>query len=261
MTQSKLLLTRRTTVLATLAGLSAAVLPEVSRAASATGLPRIRALAFDGFTIFDPRQVTRTVTAMVPQGGAALAAVWNNKLFALSWLETSAGRYSGFAVLADAALAQSAQSMGIELSPAQRTELVQTYRQLPAWPDAAAGLEQLRNAGIRLAFLSNLGADMLTDNLERNGLRALMDPPLSTDRVRAFKPAAKAYAMAPAHFGLAREEIGFVAFGGWDALGAKWFGYRTAWLNRLGVAQEPLDPAPDVVAPNFSGALQLAGLQ
>lgn len=222
--------------------------------------PAIKALAFDGFTLLDPRPVGAAVSRIVPDKGAQLAAAWANKLFALSWLETSAGRYSGFAAIAEAALTFSAEAMDVDLTPQQKRALVEVYGQLPAWPDTAATLAALREAGVRLAFLSNLGADMLQANMRGNGLDRWMDPPLSTDRVRAFKPSPRAYAMAPQHFGLPREEIGFVAFGGWDALGAKWFGYRTAWINRLGVTEETLTPHPDAVASDLSAIAALRAL-
>lgn len=224
---------------------------------ASTGSSGIRALAFDGFTIFDPRAVTSAVMSVVPDRGAALAAAWTSKAFALSWLETSAGRYSGFAALADAALEFSVRTFGLELSAKTRRDLIGVFFELPAWPDAAHRLEQLRKAGIRLAFLSNLSEPMLTSNMRRNDLTELMEPPLSTDQVKAFKPAQRAYAMGPTYFRLPKREIGFVAFGGWDALGAKWFGYRTAWINRLGLALETLDPNPDTVATDLSAAVRL----
>lgn len=250
-------LDRRTAIGLTLA----ASLARPALAASPEKAGPLRALAFDGFTIFDPRAVVKAVIAAQPEQGTALANAWVNKIFALSWLETSAGRYSGFAPLADAALAHSAQTLKIEMSADQRRDLVNVFANLPAWPDAAAALERMRSAGLRLAFLSNLSAQMLTENMRRNGLAELMEPPLSTDAVRAFKPAPKAYAMGPSYFRLPKSQVGFVAFGGWDALGAKWFGYRTAWINRLSVAQETLDPAPDAVATDLSAALRLAGLE
>jgi len=222
--------------------------------------PTIKALAFDGFTLLDPRPVGAAVSRMVPDKGAQLAAAWANKLFALSWLETSAGRYSGFAAIAEAALTFSAQAMDVDLTQQQKRTLVEVYGQLPAWPDTATILAALREAGIRLAFLSNLGGDMLQANMRGNGLDRWMDPPLSTDRVRAFKPSPRAYAMALHHFGLPREEIGFVAFGGWDALGAKWFGYRTAWINRLGMTEETLSPHPDAIARDLSAIAALRAL-
>jgi len=116
-------------------------------------------------------------------------------LSATSWLETAAGRYSGIAAIADAALDFSAEAMGIDLPPQQRHALVAVYGRLPAWPDTAATLEALATSGLRLAFLSNLGADMLPSNMRANGLDQWMDAPLSTDQVRAFKPSPHAYAV------------------------------------------------------------------
>jgi 2-haloacid dehalogenase len=68
---------------------------------------------------------------------------------------------------------------------------------------------------------------------------------LSTDRVRAFKPDPQAYRMAMSAFGLRKEEIAFAAFGAWDAVGAKWFGYPTFWVNRAHVAAEELGTVPE----------------
>jgi 2-haloacid dehalogenase len=51
--------------------------------------------------------------------------------------------------------------------------------------------------------------------------------------------------MAIDALGLRREEILFAAFAGWDAAGAKTFGYPTFWVNRLGLPLEELDVVPD----------------
>jgi len=48
-------------------------------------------------------------------------------------------------------------------------------------------------------------------------------------------------------FGMKLEEIAFAAFGGWDVAGAKWFGYTTFWVNRLGLPVEELGVTPDGV--------------
>jgi FMN phosphatase YigB (HAD superfamily) len=63
-------------------------------------------------------------------------------------------------------------------------------------------------------------------------LDGVFDPHLSTDRVRVFKPDPRAYEMALAASGATRDEIVFADFSGWDAAGAKAFGYPTFWVNR-----------------------------
>ena len=59
--------------------------------------------------------------------------------------------------------------------------------------------------------------------------------------------------MAIDAFSLPREEIAFAAFGGWDAAGAKAFGYRTYWTNRLKLPVEELDTRPDAIGDGLPG--------
>jgi 2-haloacid dehalogenase len=86
---------------------------------------------------------------------------------------------------------------------------------------------------------------MLDGWVRGSGLGGLFEPHLSTDRVRTFKPDPRAYAMGPEALGLAREQILFAAFGGWDVAGAKAFGYPTFWVNRASAAAEELGAQAD----------------
>jgi len=138
--------------------------------------------------------------------------------------------------------------------------VVSVFYDLTIWPDVPAALDRLRAAGIRLVFLSNLSDAMLRASMKKCGIEAYFEAPLSTDRVRRYKPAPEAYQMAIDSFGLPKDSIGFAAFGGWDAAGATWFGYRTAWINRLGVTPEQFDQRPAIISPNMEGVLALAGI-
>lgn len=242
-----------------------AILAGVAGTVAAPGLAqrrlaRIRAIAFDGFTTFDPRGVNAKARALLGERADALVAQWSAKLFGYTWLETAAGRYADFRTLADASLRHVAETMRVPLDAATRGSLVAAYDALDVWPDVAPTLARLRGAGIQLAFLSNLGAATLNANMQRNGIAHFFDAPLSTDMVRKFKPSPEAYGMAERAFGLSRSEIGFAAFGGWDAAGASWFGFRTAWINRFGLPEEPLDTRPAITSRGFDGVLALAGL-
>ncbi len=251
------IISRRTFVgsLALTAGVAA--LPIETQAAARRN---IRFIGFDGFVIFDPRPVTALAIHYFPEKGAALAAAWSAKLFGYSWLVTAAEHYQDFPTLADASLRYATESLGLTPSPEIRRDLLGAYERLEVWSDVKPALEKLRAAGIRLAFLSNLSEPMLLSNMRHAGIAEYFDRPLSTDRVRRFKPAPAAYGMAMDVYGLPREEIGFAAFGGWDAAGATWFGYRTAWINRLGVVPETLDPKPSITRGGIEGVLELAGL-
>lgn len=115
------------------------------------------------------------------------------------------------------------------------------------WPDVVERLGAFQQRGLRLAVLSNLSEAMLRANMRRTGIEHFFQAVLSTDRVRAFKPAPEAYRLGVEAFGLEKEEIAFAAFAAWDAAGASWFGYPTAWVNRLGQPAESFGAPPTIV--------------
>jgi 2-haloacid dehalogenase len=86
---------------------------------------------------------------------------------------------------------------------------------------------------------------MMDAAVKNSELEGFFELNLSTDRVKAFKPDPRAYQIGLDAFRLAKEEIAFAAFAGWDAAGAKWFGYPTFWVNRLGAPVEELGVTPD----------------
>jgi 2-haloacid dehalogenase len=207
----------------------------------------IKAIAFDGFPIIDPRPVFARAEELFPGKGRSLSDAWRTRLFEYTWLRTLGGRYVDFWQVTEQSLIFAAKASSIDLSAGQREVLMQTWLALKAWPDVAPALKELKAAGIRMAFLANLTEAMLDAAMKNSGLEGLFEPHLSTDRVKAFKPDPRAYQMGPDAFKLAKEEIVFAAFAGWDAAGAKWFGYPTFWVNRMNAPVEELGVTPDGV--------------
>lgn len=212
----------------------------------------ISAVAFDLFTLFDPRSVDRRVEALL--GPTPFTATWKTRLFEYSWLRAAAGRYVDFGALVRDSLIYAARVHGVALTDAARSSLTGIFSELSPWPDAAAALRQLRGRGLRLAPLANFAPQMIESLLETSGLRGSFDAVISTDQARTYKPDPRAYALGESTFGLPRRRIAFAAFGGWDAAGAHWFGYPTFWVNRLGVTPDELD-APVASGPDL-GALE-----
>jgi 2-haloacid dehalogenase len=167
-------------------------------------------------------------------------------------LRTVGHQYADFWQVTEEALVFSCKSLKLELTTADRDRLMQSYLELKAWPDALEALKGLKAAGLRLAFLSNFTVAMLDRAVKNSGLEGIFEDHLSTDRVRAFKPDPRAYGMAMSAFELRKEEIAFAAFGGWDAMGAKWFGYPTFWVNRALATTEELGAAPDGVGKDLN---------
>lgn len=235
------------------AGLGSAGLARLPFATAAEAPHAIAAVALDGFTTFDPRPLAALAEQMFPDGaGKALTATWRTRQFEYTWLRTLMNRYADFWQVTQEALDFAAEQHGLPLSGEQRDTLMQGWLQLRAWPDAAAALRSLRADGVRLAFLSNFTPAMLDRAVAASGLDGLFDEHLSTDRVRAFKPDPRAYAMGVELWKLPREAIAFAAFGGWDAAGARTYGYPTFWVNRAGVPAERLGAVADASGPDLS---------
>ena len=241
-----MLVNRRELVTLAAGGVVAANAIAPARQAQASGAT-IKAVAFDGFPIIDPRPVAAKTEEIFPGRGLELGNTWRTRQFEYTWLRTLGGHYADFWQVTEESLVFAAKSLKIDLSADQRDQLMQTYLQLKAWPDVLPTLKALRDAGIRMAFLSNLTDAMLDAAVKNSGLEGFFEGHLSTDKVRAFKPDPRAYQMGVDAFKLKKEEIAFAAFAGWDAAGARWFGYPTFWVNRLNLPVEELGVVPDGV--------------
>lgn len=213
----------------------------------------IRAVAFDALVIFDMGIVTKRAEEEFPGKGVELTSLWRTRQFEYTWLRTAGERYRDFWHITEDALNYACASMKLQLSAAQREHLMETYHELQPWPDVRAALTEFKRQKIRMVFLTNFTANMIIRNLQAAKLSTFFEDHLTTDKVRAFKPSPRAYQMAVDHFGYERHEIAFVAFASWDVAGAKWFGYPTVWINRLGARLENLDVLPDFMSPSLSG--------
>ena len=133
----------------------------------------------------------------------------------------------------------------LELTSEKHRQLMNAYLELKAWPDVLPALQTIKSMGIHLAPLSNLTPAILDANIKNSGLEGIFDKVLSTDKIKTYKPDPRAYQMGIDAYKLKREEILFIPFAGWDAAGAKSFGYPTFWVNRLGLPAERLGVTAD----------------
>lgn len=226
--------------------------PLINTAVAATTQTDIKAIAFDGFPIFDPRPVLGLVKVLYPEKGKAFGKAWFNKIFAYTWLRTNGGRYKNFYAIIGDALDYTATQFKVELSADKRDQLMGVWLQLKPWPDISLALQTFKYRGIRLAFLSNLTEEMLRINTKNADIEDAFELYLTTDNVGAFKPDPRAYQMGVDAFKLPKQNIAFAAFAAWDAVGASWFGYPTVWVNRFGLPAENLDAGAITTGPDIT---------
>ena len=214
------------------------------------------AVAFDYFVLFNPDSVVPVVDRIAPGKGREFTNLWRNRQFEYSWLRSITGRYVDFFAITNDALLYTANAMHVELTAAQKRPLLDAYLQLTPWPDSADALRQLRAADVRVITIANFSPTMLRSNAERAGLTPLFDALISTDANHTYKPDPRAYQLGVDRLKLERRDIVFAAFGGWDAAGARSFGYPTVWVNRFDQPVEELEVRPDRTVSDLNGLLE-----
>src|SRR5262245_33956221 len=127
------------------AGLASDLAPQTTRASGTDPAP-IKALVFDAFPILDPRPVFLLAEELFPGKGADLSNLWRIRQFEYQWLRALAGHYADFWQATDDALVFSANAMKLDLPTSKRTQLMQAYLELKAWPDVAPALHSLRDS-------------------------------------------------------------------------------------------------------------------
>lgn len=122
------------------------------------------------------------------------------------------------------------------------------------FPDAAAAIGRLRDAGIHVAVLTNSPTESAEASLEAADLRERLDAVMGSDAARVFKPHPAIYRHALERVGARAAEACMVAAHGWDLMGAGRVGMRTAWVARAEQRLIATVPDPDVRAPDLVGA-------
>jgi 2-haloacid dehalogenase len=213
------------------------------------------AVAFDYFALFNPDSVVSAVERAFPGKGRAFTELWRTRQFEYTWLRSMTGRYVDFSSVTEDALVFSAAALHVALTAPQKQELMDAYLHLAPWPDAVDALRTLRRANVRVVALANFSPAMLRANAAHAGMAPLFDALVSTDDNRTYKPDPHAYQLAIDRLRIPKERIVFAAFGGWDAAGAKAFGFPTVWVNRFAQAPEQLGIRPDRTVADLKGLL------
>jgi 2-haloacid dehalogenase len=186
-------------------------------------------------------------------GNPAAFNQWFGLLLQHSLVATVTDEYFNFGTLADAALDMTAHMLQTKaLTHAEKHDLTELLKKLPAHADVPAGLDQLRAAGYRLVALTNSPPATLAAQLQHAGLADYFEQALSVDAVRRYKPHPDTYHYAAKQAGVLPAHALLVAAHGWDVAGALHAGLLAGFVARPGQTLYPLAPPPTYQAPTLT---------
>ena len=153
-----------------------------------------RAFVFDAYgTLFDVHAAIARHRAVAGPDADRASEVWRGKQLEYTWTLTLAGRYVDFWTLTERALDFSFARFA-SVDRALKPKLLDAYLTLDAFADARAVLCELKRRGETTAILSNGSPDLLMPLVRNSNLQ--IDPVLSVDALRIYKPAPQVYELA-----------------------------------------------------------------
>jgi 2-haloacid dehalogenase len=175
---------------------------------------------------------------------------WRRTHFENSMIDALCDRgHTSYRNIGERAVSHVMDRAGISYTTEQAAWLVSRIEELTPFDDVVEALERLRDAGYRLAILSNGDSDMLEAAKPHIGFA--FDATISVEEAGYFKPHWKTYAKAEEMLGEKREAILFVANHPFDCVGAKSFGMRNCFIDRRKQPFGHWPQAPDLTVQNF----------
>src|SRR4028118_117669 len=162
--------------------------------------------------VFDVNETLLDIGSLDPLferafGDAGVRRSWFLQVLQSAFVATITDTYSSFGAIGAAALEMTAEREGVRLSEEDRRAILGGMRGLPPHPEVPAALDLLRDAGLRLAALTNNTAEVAEAQLENAGLSDRFEKILSADSVRRLKPAPEPYRAAANALGVGTSEV------------------------------------------------------
>ena len=192
----------------------------------------IKAVVFDAYgTLYDVQSVAEITEDAFPGYGDIITQTWRIKQLEYSWLRSLMRRYQDFSIVTRDSLAYTLRVLGLDYEKDAFERVIEKYLHLDLYPDATSALAALKPR--KLAILSNGSPDMLNALVRNSGLAPLLDATISVDANKVFKPSPQAYTLIGDVLGTTPDEVLFVSSNSWDVAGAKAFGLKVAWIERV----------------------------
>ena len=177
--------------------------------------------------IFDVNETLIDFESMNPLfkrvfGDERVLREWLGHLILYSMTLTLSGLYKDFFSLGQGLFEMVGEIRKVQVSPADVEALKTGMLTMPAHPDVKEGLQMLKDAGFRMATLTNSPPSKGGKTpLESAGLAGFFERQFSVETARAYKPAQVLYHMVAQELDVPPAACCMVAAHVWDMIGAQ----------------------------------------
>ncbi|MGI9385890.1 MAG: haloacid dehalogenase type II, partial [Methyloligellaceae bacterium] len=221
--------------------------------------PAVDAIAFDYYgTIANKQGLGSLIEADFPGKGEAVAKLWFATCQRYCFQNGMMDRYVPWDELTKAALKFAAAEIGITPSPSLVDSWISADQSTPIYTEAASALKRLKKRhGL---FVLSMGSSWMIEQSQREaGISEYFDRVITTQPDQIYKPSKAAYEIGVREIGRSKQKIAFVSGNSFDVIGAKNFGFPTAWVRRYEQPLDDLGLTPDAVVHDLSELADLLG--
>ena len=190
-------------------------------------------LAFDVYgTLIDTHGVVSKLEKLIGRKADEFSHTWREKQLEYSFRRGLMQNYANFAICTSHALEYTCIYYKVLLTGEQKQELLDYYRELPAFKDVKEGLTRLKAAGFRLYAFSNGSADAVERLLVAAGIRDYFLGVVSVDDLKSFKPNPAVYSHFLRESGAKGSSAWLISSNPFDVIGAISTGMYAVWVQR-----------------------------
>lgn len=190
-------------------------------------------LAFDIYgTLINTAGVVEMLEEMIGEKAKVFSESWRSKQLEYSFRRGLMKQYEDFSVCTKDALDYCNRLFGTDLTESQKSELMNQYKVLPAFPDVEEGLQKLKNANHKLYAFSNGSKEAIKQLLSNANLTDYFNGIVSVEDVQIFKPNPNTYEHFIHETGSQKSNTWLISSNPFDVIGSIAYGFRSVWVQR-----------------------------
>ncbi|MER9407373.1 haloacid dehalogenase type II [Mesorhizobium caraganae] len=152
-----------------------------------------------------------------------------------------------FAAVTAKALRLALREFSLEAAADDAELLTSSIGKMPPFPEVVATLRRLKDAGFRLAIISNTDDAIIAGNVAQLG--GAIDRVITAEQAQAYKPSRQIFEHAWRTLGVTRDELVHIcASPHLDLTAARDLDFRAVWVDRGTGRRPPPDYQPDAIA-------------